>query len=179
MDAADLKADVLRRSKLDKEIRQRIIGSPSADDHQALRLVDAENLEWLREVIRQFGWPQRSLVGADGAQGFWLLVQHADADVDFQERCLELLAAAADVDEADAKLLAYLTDRVRIARGDRQVYGTQCHVREGAFMALPIEDEDGVEERREAVGLPPLAEYLKEMAAVYGEPAGYQSRSER
>ena len=179
MDVADLKAEVLRRSKADQEVRQRMIGSPSAEDLESLRLVDAENLEWLREVVGQFGWPLRSLVGADGANGFWLLVQHADADVDFQERCLGLLADAASIDEADAKTLAYLTDRVRLARGEPQVYGTQCDVREGAFVPRPIEDEQGVEERRKTVGLPPLAEYLEQMAAVYGDPAGYRSRPER
>jgi hypothetical protein len=57
-------------------------------------------------VIEKHGWPGKSLVGADGAQAAWLLVQHADLDREFQRQCLPLLKEAAEKGEASKQNLA-------------------------------------------------------------------------
>lgn len=109
----------------------------------------------IREIVAERGWPGRSLVGDDGASAAWLLVQHADDDPSFQERTLELMRAAVEAGEADARDLAYLVDRVRVAHGKPQLYGTQF----GRSGPQPIEDEEHLDERRAAVGLEPFADY--------------------
>ena len=43
----------------------------------------------------------------------------------FQRVCLELLGQAVQAGEADARQQAYLTDRVLLAEGNQQLYGTQ------------------------------------------------------
>lgn len=53
--------------------------------------------------------------------------------------------------------LAYLTDRVLLAEGQPQEYGTQ--VRDGRPRELRA--PESVDERRAAVGLEPLAAYLE------------------
>ncbi len=55
--------------------------------------------------------------------------------------------------------MAYLTDRVRVAEKQKQVYGTQFQEVDGKLEPDPIEDEVRVDTRRQAVGLPPLAKY--------------------
>ena len=49
----------------------------------------------------------------------------ADAEPEFQRRCLALLTEAVADGEADPGNLAYLTDRVLCAEGEPQRYGTQ------------------------------------------------------
>ncbi len=122
--------------------------------------VDQKNRARLKEVVDKHGWPGKSLVGKDGAHAAWLLVQHADGDLAFQKRHLELMKAAPKGD-VEAENIAYLTDRVLVAEKKKQIYGTQIQAQGGAFKPYPIEDEASVDKRRGEVGLPPLAEYLK------------------
>jgi len=36
--------------------------------------------------MKQYGFPGYDLVGQKGSNSFWLIVQHCDKDVDFQEQ---------------------------------------------------------------------------------------------
>ncbi|HEU4533560.1 MAG TPA: DUF6624 domain-containing protein, partial [Polyangiaceae bacterium] len=59
---------------------------------------------------------------------------------------------------------AMLEDRVRVHSGLPQRYGTQVDWdADGVLSPREIEDPEGVEARRRAVGLPPLAEKLREV----------------
>jgi dienelactone hydrolase len=119
--------------------------------------VDRQNTEWLEKVVDTYGWPGRALVGADAAGSAWLLVQHADANVPFQNRCLKLMKAAPSGD-VRPQHIAYLTDRVLVREGKAQVYGTQARGQGSDWKLLPIADEANVDKRRAEVG---LAEYVK------------------
>jgi hypothetical protein len=160
---AELWAELLRRVEKDQVARQ-------AGDWSAVRAVDAENLPWLKQVILEHGWPGSSLAGTDGARAAWLLVQHADQDPAFQRQCLDLMTTAAGQGEASRSNLAYLTDRVLLAEGEPQEYGTQATIRDGRYAPMNLRDPGGVDERRASAGLPPLAEYLDRMAQAYGPP---------
>jgi hypothetical protein len=131
-----------------------------------LKKIDADNAKWLAGVVDRVGWPTVRLVGQDGADAAWLLVQHADADVKFQRRCLDLMGAAPK-DEVSPSNLAYLTDRVLLAEGRKQRYGTQFATIDGKLKPHPVEDEANVDERRAEAGLQPLAEYAAEIERMY------------
>lgn len=146
----------------------------SASTAQEMWEVDAHNRAWMKEIVDHYGWPGRSLVGKDGSEAAWLLVQHADPDRAFQKRCLVLLAGAVKKKDASPQDLAYLTDRVRVGDKAKQVYGTQFRQVNGKWEPLPIEDEANVDKRRKEVGLPPMAEYRKMMEAAY-QPQGKKS----
>lgn len=154
---------------MDESLRDELLALREAD--QAFR--ERMNEEWaaehertvrIRTMLEEHGWPGRSLVGEEGSSAAWLLVQHADDDPAFQERALALMQAAVETGEADAGELAYLVDRVRVAHGRPQVYGTQWN-RTGPH---PIEDPDRLDERRTAAGLPPYAEYEEQMRRFTG-----------
>jgi hypothetical protein len=172
-----LRQELLRRMKEDQDARKKLIPILSArkgpvkeadlPEMKAVAEIDQRNTAWLKEVIDRKGWPGKSLVGADGANAAWLLVQHADLDRAFQKRCLPLLAEAVKKGEATGAQLAYLTDRVRVGAGEKQVYGTQFHTVDGKLEPQPIEDEANVDKRRQEVGLPSLAEYRKQMEKAY------------
>jgi hypothetical protein len=80
---------------------------------------------------------------------------------------LGAVEAAVKNNDASRQDMAYLTDRVRVADKQKQVYGTQLRETDGKLEPHPIEDEDHVDERRKDVGLPPLAEYLKVAREFY------------
>lgn len=133
--------------------------------------VDSLNLVQLDRIVAEYGWPGNSLVGRDGALAAFLVLQHADLDV--QERYLPLLEAAVAAGEASAGHLAYLVDRIRVRNNLPQRYGSQVrqHPATGGLEFFPIEDEAGVDERRAGVGLGPLAEYARQMGFEYVGPS--------
>jgi hypothetical protein len=162
----DLRGELLRRAKRDQAARR---ASRGADFWPVYR-VDAENLRWLKQVVADIGWPGASAVGEDGAHAAWLLVQHAGADPKFQRRCLDLLTVAAEQGEASKVDAAYLTDRVLLAEGEPQEFGTQATARNGGWAPRPLRDPDTVDQRRAALSLEPMAEYLAGIAEHYGPP---------
>jgi hypothetical protein len=184
-----LRADLIHRADEDQKARKQLIDRQARrggkDDEAAkeaveaatkrMQEIDARNTAWMKEVVDKHGWPGKSLVGTDGSQKAWLMVQHADQDRAFQMRCLKLLAEAVKKGESSPEHLAYLTDRVRVADKEKQVYGTQFHEVDGKMEPYPIEDEADVDKRRTEVGLPPLAEYRKLIEGLY-KPKGKDER---
>jgi hypothetical protein len=161
----ELRAELLRRTEKDQIARKAL-------DTDAMLAADGENLPWLRGVIASRGWPGASLVGTDGAFAAWLLAQHMDADPAFQRECLDLMTAAVEAGEATVRELAYLTDRVLLAEGQPQVYGTQVTREDGQVLPRDVRDPDRLDERRAAVGLGPFAEY----ARLFDDPREFQRR---
>jgi hypothetical protein len=149
------------------ELRDELLELMDADQAERTGEVgannDLERTERLREIIDEHGWPTFDLVGRDGATAAWLIAQHSDQDVEFQEEALGLLQAAVDDDQADPSELAYLDDRVAVNNGEPQGYGTQVRCASGrAQPATPLVDPDQVDQLRADVGLDPLATYLAE-----------------
>ncbi|MEN1678774.1 MAG: DUF6624 domain-containing protein [Planctomycetota bacterium] len=134
---------------------------------ERLAEVDAENTRWMKGVIADHGWPTPKLVGKDGAAAAWLLVQHADADRKFQRRCLDLMMAL-PADQVSRQNVAYLTDRVLLAEGEKQRYGTQFFPYHGKLLLRPVEERETLDQRRREMGLPPVAEYLRMAEKFYG-----------
>ena len=111
-------------------------------------------------------WPGRRLVGPDGEHAAWLLVQLADTDL--QRRALEHLEIAVDGGDADPSHYACLVDRVRMAEGRPQVFGSQfVAAGDDAITPWPIENPLGLDERRRLFGLEPLAVQARRMAAEH------------
>jgi hypothetical protein len=75
--------------------------------------IDLRNIEQMKHIVERATWPGKSLVGEDAAEVAWLLVQHADLDLDFQERCLPLLEEAARSGEATFVQAGNLRARIR------------------------------------------------------------------
>lgn len=191
VDDPALRNELVRRTKADQDARTAVmtwnskrgskdalsVTSQNAEEKAkidallaAVKKTDSENTGWLKEVVETRGWPTRTLVGKAGANAAWLLIQHADAEPAFQRKCLDLMVKLPR-DEVSQQEIAYLTDRVLLAEGKKQVYGTQFTREDGKLLPRPIEDASNVDKRRAEVGLSPLAEYAAEMAKAYGETA--------
>jgi hypothetical protein len=160
-----LRDELLRLSEEDQAARKAVVRSQWKDQAalQRMRESDARTTARLKQVIDAHGWPGRTLVGERGANAAWLFAQHADEDPAFQARCLKLLEPAVQRGEADGEQLALLTDRVLLAQGKPQRYGSQFERKGERWVPKPIEDEAHVDERRRAVGLWPLADYARQI----------------
>ncbi|AWS49137.1 hypothetical protein DKM19_42945 [Streptosporangium sp. 'caverna'] len=167
---AGLRDELLRRMERDQEVRTRVpLSEPWPEEvHEECWVVDTDNTAFLKSVIAEHGWPSHDLVGEQAAHAAWLLVQHADQDLEFQKSCLRLLQNAVDAGQAKPSDLAYLIDRVHVGEKRLQVYGTQYHSPDGILMPRPIEDPERLDERRAQVGLEPHADYDRTMRELYG-----------
>ncbi len=161
-----LREELLRMMEQDQGIRT----APAARNPDAAYLarwtaIDEANTARLKEIVAQHGWPGTALVGTDGALAAFLIVQHADRDRSFQREMLSVVQAAYQAGQIPAQNYAYLLDRVRVGEGKLQVYGSQSQLAPDGtkWVPYPIEDEANVDERRRAVGLGPLAEYIAQM----------------
>jgi len=131
--------------------------------HPRMAEVHHRNAVRLATIMMEIGWPGRTVVGREAADAAWLVLQHSIGDPAVMRRGLELLRSAAP-GEVDPIQIAMLEDRVRTYSGLPQIYGTQFDWDErGEMQARPIEDAARVDERRAAIGLPPLAEKLREI----------------
>jgi Family of unknown function (DUF6624) len=160
----ELRAELLHRAEQDQAAR----GSREAD-WETVAMIDSGNLAWLKDVVAEVGWPGGSMVGEDGAHAAWLLAQHADRDPAFQRSCLKLMTGAASGEVSLAEL-AYLTDRVLLAEGQPQEYGTQMTAGEEGWVPRRLRDPERIDERRAAMTLGPLSDSISCIAEEYGPP---------
>jgi hypothetical protein len=132
--------------------------------------IDRRNAERLREILDERGWPGRSLVGEDGAHWAWVLAMHAYHDPPFMRRCLDLMTSAVELGEASALDRARLCDRVLIEERGEQLYGTHFLINaRNEIAGARLVDPEHVDDRRRAVGLPPLAEHLERLERIREE----------
>lgn len=171
----------LRRELLDLALRDQAVrehigevmtrygrNSPQGDSAaRAMDLVDAPLLARLREIVALRGWPGRPLVADDGAHAAWLIIQHAPADV--QRSLLPLIRSAITRGEGRLGDLALIEDRVLVAAGKPQLYGSQMRYSStgGAPMLDSLVRPECVDLRRSAMGLDPLADYVRRFGATY------------
>lgn len=165
----ELRHELLARAAEDRRVRAELAAEGTLFDgyHPRMEAVHRSNAAYLAAVVDRHGWPGATMVGDDGADAAWLIAQHAIGEPDFQRRCLDALETAAERGEVPRWQPAMLEDRIRVFEGKAQRYGTQLAVDDdGMLSPLPIEDPEGVEERRRAVGLEPLAERLAKAERV-------------
>ena len=131
--------------------------------------VFALNGHRMKAIFDKYGFPGYNLVGEKGSNNFWLMVQHCDKDVNFQQMVLKAMKAELPQHNADPKSFAYLADRVSINTGRKQIYGTQLTYNTDSCQAIPkpLEDSLNVNKRRAAIGLEPIESYLNWMSQMH------------
>ena len=94
------------------------------------------------------------MVGKKGSHLAWLLVQHADSDVKFQEYCLKLMKNMAKENDVSKANIAFLTDRILVNKGQSQLYGTQFYKDEiGKLVPRLIRNVKALDTRRKKMSL--------------------------
>jgi hypothetical protein len=164
---ATLRDELRALAVADQEVRNRWIADQKNEAIRSEMIeLDAKHVARLREIVKEYGWPTKSLVGDNGSGDAWLIAQHGGKEV--LHEMLPLMKEAVDKHELDASNYAVSVDRVRIKDGQLQLYGSQFSKGEKCE-PQPIEDPEHVDERRKTMGLDPLAEYAKKLCAMYGK----------
>ncbi len=166
-----LRDELLKREETDQAIRNQMIregaGQINKVTEARMASVDADNTVRMKEVFKKYGWPGPKLVGRDGADAAFMLVQHSP-ELSFQKAMLPLVRAAYQAGELSAWNYALLLDRVLVREGKPQVYGMHVnHWSDKEPVFDPIEDEANVDKRRAEIGLSPLSEYRETLKRMY------------
>jgi hypothetical protein len=161
--APALRDELHRRVKADHRVREHAFADgkpPEKAAMEAWMAVDRDNLQWLHESIGKQGFPSIAQVGEQGVDDAFVLVQHADADPALQQSVLESLGPRLATAGISRQQYAMLTDRVLVAQGKPQRFGSQYDLaKDGSFVLKPTEDPAGLEARREQMGLMPSKFY--------------------
>jgi hypothetical protein len=154
----------------DEDQKARFAWIAKKDDKQLaadVEAIDKRTTQRMHDIVAKYGWPGNRLVGEEGANAAWLLVQHGDKDLAFQKDVLAKMEPMVKTEDVSPIDYGYLWDRVAVAEHRPQRYGTQFDDKQEP---QPIEEEAHVDERRASIGLPSMAEYRQQMRKMYGPP---------
>jgi len=135
---------------------------------------DSADLLIVENIIKEHGYPGRSLVGTPTNEAAFYVIQHSPKIKEY----LPLLQSAAQAGELSATLVAMMEDRLLVQERKEQVYGTQLWgnpVKDSAtgitkpeYYFDPILDPENVNKRRIKAGFTTTIEqYAKEMGIPY------------
>ena len=154
--ASDRKATIDRR------------GDAAADAE--LQKLKQENLNRVCSILNGHGWPLRSAVGAEGSAAFLFLITKA-LPVKTQIELYPLVNEAFNRGEVErGELIASFIDRLRLAVGQKQLFGSQVYVRDGFLVMAPIEQPARVDIRRAEFRMQPLRSYERFLEITYLMP---------
>jgi hypothetical protein len=106
----------------------------------------------LDSLINIYGYPGKTLVGSDYAIAFSII---SSATVSYKEKYYDLIIDAANKGELEWIDVAYFVDKVKVAKQEKQEYGTRFKLDDESKKTYfyPIEDIEHLNERRLKVGL--------------------------
>ena len=119
------------------------------------------NYKEMHEIVKNHGWPTYDMVGDLAADALLLVVNH-HPDAAVRKQYLPQIKAACEAGQGSCVEYAKIQDRVLVDEGKEQLFGMQFRYnKERKLEPFPVEKPEEVDRRRAAIGLEPLAEYLK------------------
>ncbi len=150
-------------AKRDLSFQKLLWDKVAGADEATYQKISARNTERLKKIIKEHGWPTASLVGKKASYNAWLIAQHSNSDRTFQRKARGMLIKInkSNPGEINKAHIAYLTDRLLIAQGKPQKFGTQFKFnKKGELKVRPIENRRSVDVLRSKYNLPLLKDYL-------------------
>jgi hypothetical protein len=137
--------------------------------YRNFHLTDSLNYFLCKSILNKYGFPNYEIVGNKTSNNFWLLVQHQDLHISFQDSALNKMKVEVDKGLASGLNYAYLIDRVRVNSNQLQIYGTQMQLNKEntSYETKPVIDPIKLNERRKLVGLGTIEEYIITMNTRY------------
>ena len=123
--------------------------------------IDSVNLARMDKIFAEYGYPGKDLVGPFLSYTAYLVIQHADNDVQAQQRYYNLLKVAVENHQTAKYTIAYLTDRINVNSGKCQIFGSQMgYSEETGYFIHPIRDIGQVNVRRREYQMEPIENYI-------------------
>lgn len=156
-----LRAELVAMRAEDLRVREELLNSGELGNGYAPRMeaVHRKNAARLREIIAEVGWPDTELAGPDGTLAAWFIAQHAIGEPEFQRQALAYVQDKVRQGKVPAVQEAYLYDRIAMHEGRPQRYGTQSlPCPDGQYRRWQTEEPERLNERRAAMGMPPVGD---------------------
>jgi hypothetical protein len=119
-----------------------------------LHYLDSLSFCQITHIMDVFGYPSKAIAGESNSIPFYIL---SFAPVSVKETYLNQLILAADRDDISWTSLAYFIDKLKVAKGEKQVYGTQgTYDKDFNYTMHPVIEPEKLDERRARVGLEKL-----------------------
>jgi len=150
--------EVMEMAERDFEARKKWV---LTQDRGEIRAQEIENTARLKEIFASHRLPSGYESG-DLVDAIQQLVLHS-SDLPFQIQSLEMFSSAGDL---WSESLDVLTDRVLLRQGLAQRYGTHFRHEGSSLLPYPIENMEKLDELREEIDEPPLANYLEIMRGI-------------
>src|ERR1700682_690650 len=107
-----LRRELIKRVKQDQAIRNELISKgiehPDKSILARMHAIDVSNTKHVRAIIHKYRWPGPELVGPDGTEASFFIVQHAD--LAFQKEVLPLVEKAYKSGKLSGQSYALLLD---------------------------------------------------------------------
>ena len=123
---------------------------------------DERNEDGLKEIIKEFQFPTKELVGKDGMEAVFNIIQHSEKG--WQNSQLINVEKAVRNGDMDGANYAFLYDRIKVLNGEKQLYGTQVSKIEPINQTVQLfdtEDLENLDKRRREVGMMPIEMYKR------------------
>ncbi|WP_235291056.1 DUF6624 domain-containing protein [Portibacter lacus] len=119
------------------------------------------NEQKIIELLDNFGWPKKEIIGVRGNRTICNVIQHSDNCI--RIKYLPMMKAAVMDGNLDPQLLARTEDRIATESGELQIYGGQMkyYPETKSFNVWPVYDPVNIDKRRAEIGLGPIKEFLK------------------
>jgi hypothetical protein len=147
---------LIKLGKLDQEVR-----TGNLDWETGIK-TDKENLNKLKALIKEFGFPSIEKVGKQAHFSAFLIAQHSVSDVAFMHFYLDETKKRLGTGSIVDQTYAYLLDRTNEMADKKQVYGTQGACVNGNYEISPVENQKNLRKLRASVGLLSLKDFSKE-----------------
>ena len=119
------------------------------------------NEKKVRDILDQYGWPDKETIGEQGNITICAVIQHSDNEI--RIKYLPMMKEAVKDKKLHPRFLVRAEDRIATERGDLQIYGGQMkyYPETKSFNVWPVFDPVNIDKRRAEIGLGPIAEHLK------------------
>ncbi len=153
--------ELKKRIELDQKVR-----IDKRSKFKDIRNVDKANTKWLKDYLTNHDFPSKADFTDQQLHEISFLIQHADHDHAFQESCLKKIYLLTKNEQYPKQFYAMLYDRVAVAKGKKQKFGTQCDTINGVSVSEKMQHSVSYTNAlRKKYGLIPytLKEYIKLM----------------
>lgn len=142
--------------------------------HTLFQRNDSLNLVAVEKIIKEYGYPGKSLVGEPENDAAWFVIQHSDKI----EEYFPLIKKTGEDGELKMSKVAMMEDRMLMYRGEPQIYGTQgkgihsindsSKQKDFFYIIWPIKNPENVNDLRKNVGFElTVEENAKRMGIEY------------
>ncbi|NVK53475.1 MAG: hypothetical protein HWD85_11120 [Flavobacteriaceae bacterium] len=123
--------------------------------------IGGTNFTDIQYLIKQYGWPTYSMVGTLAADAPLLVINHLEGE-EMRIKYLPEIKKACLQKEGSCMEYAKIQDRILVNTNQKQIYGMQFrYTKDRKLEPFPIKNPKYVDQKRKAIGLEPIKQYLK------------------